>query len=429
MKDWPQGFNDLSTMRGLEDGVEADSPFTGALLEIQCCPLGQGTGKQTVLGPGESLAIGRDVDLGLRLTDLRASRLHCRIVWDSHHRVHRCGDAHSANGTFVNGKRIESVPLRSNDVIRVGDTLFVYSLEAEPFSADRVARGLSTLALPILIQGETGSGKEVLARAIHARSGRSGPFVAVNCAALPPAIAAAELFGHTRGAFSGAGAARAGILRSACGGTLLLDEVAECALELQASLLRVLQEGQVRPLGSDHEVSVDLRIISATHVDLERAIEQGTFREDLYGRLAQSVVRVPPLRERRRELLPLLKEFAPNLELSAGAAEAVLLWGFPRNVRELKALAESLRHRRRAGGTVQVADLLDRIPTAAVVKERKEAPAQSELEPAGNGTRERLAQLLRTHAGNVSEVARAMNKPRSQIYRWMRVFDLAKERA
>src|SRR5262249_54893904 len=157
----------------------------------------------------------------------------------------------------------------------------------------------------MLIQGETGTGKEVLAQAIHGASGRSGAFVPVNCATLPADLAAAELFGHERGAFSGANNARPGLFRAANGGTLFLEEVGDLPLPLQPTLLRALQEGRVRPVGSEREVTVDVRVVAATHVDLERAVEAGGFRSDLLGRLAHVVTTLRPLRERRREILAL----------------------------------------------------------------------------------------------------------------------------
>src|SRR4029077_6812650 len=162
-------------------------------------------------------------------------------------------------------------------------------------------------------------------RKLHEQSGRKGPFVALNCASIPREIIAAELFGHTRGAFSGAAREREGLFRSAQGGTLLLDEIGDMPVDLQAALLRVLQERVVRPVGSDHELPVDVRVLSATHADLQHGMQSGRFRADLYARLAQGVLRLPPLRERRVELVPLLRELGRargrELNLAAEAAE------------------------------------------------------------------------------------------------------------
>jgi DNA-binding NtrC family response regulator len=203
---------------------------------------------------------------------------------------------------------------------------------------------------PVLVTGESGTGKELVAQRLHALSDRSrGPFVAVNCAAFPETLLEAELFGHERGAFTGAAKKRQGRFRTADGGTLLLDEVAEIPLPAQAKLLRVLQEGVFEPLGSDASVRVDVRIVSATHRDLKQRVAQGTFREDLYYRLNVVNLHVPPLRERRGDL-PLLashflRRFTPKgsrvPELSVNAWRALSIYPFLGNVREF---AHAIQH-------------------------------------------------------------------------------------
>ncbi len=204
---------------------------------------------------------------------------------------------------------------------------------------------LATSGAPVLVQGETGTGKELVARALHARSARaSGPFVALNCAAVPEALLESELFGHVKGAFTDARAARAGLFVEATGGTLFLDEVAELPLPLQAKLLRALQEHRVRPVGSDREVEFDARILSATHRDLEARVEAGLFREDLYYRLAVLPLRVPPLRERTSDVLPIAHSHLTQLAERSGkavvgispeAARKLIDYAWPGNVREL----------------------------------------------------------------------------------------------
>jgi DNA-binding NtrC family response regulator len=202
---------------------------------------------------------------------------------------------------------------------------------------------------PVLITGESGTGKELLARTIHQRSRRSAqPFVAVNCAALPETLIEAELFGHERGAFTGAIRRRDGRFRAAHGGTLLLDEVGELSPAVQTKLLRVLQEGTIEPIGSNAAIAVDVRILSATHQDLKALIAEGRFREDLYYRLHVIDLDVPPLRARRGDLPLLVEHFlrrhatpgSPPPRISAEAWSRVMRHSFPGNVRELEHLIE-----------------------------------------------------------------------------------------
>ena len=204
----------------------------------------------------------------------------------------------------------------------------------------------------VLISGESGTGKELVARAIHNRSARkSGPFVTLNCGALPETLLESELFGYERGAFTGAGAARSGRIEQADHGTLLLDEVGEMSAKTQVDFLRVLQEREVRRLGSSRAITVDVRFVAATNTNLEEAVRAGSFREDLYYRLAVVPVQLPPLRERREDI-PLLatvflKQFCeqyqrPDKALSAPALQILREYAWPGNVRELRNLAERL---------------------------------------------------------------------------------------
>jgi DNA-binding NtrC family response regulator len=198
---------------------------------------------------------------------------------------------------------------------------------------------------PVLLQGESGTGKELVARALHDRGARRGkPFVAVNCAAFPETLLEAELFGHERGAFTGAVKKRDGRFRAAHGGTLLLDEVAEMSMPAQAKLLRVLQEGVIEPLGTNESVRVDVRVISATNRNLKERVNEGLFREDLYYRLNVLNIDIPPLRERKGDLPLLVQLFLKKLgkagsaspRLSQAAWTALSQFAFPGNVRQLE---------------------------------------------------------------------------------------------
>ncbi|MEZ4475140.1 MAG: sigma-54 dependent transcriptional regulator [bacterium] len=218
----------------------------------------------------------------------------------------------------------------------------------------------------VLIRGESGVGKELVARALHARSRRAdGPFVAINCAAVPEKLLESELFGHEKGAFTGADRPRAGLFREAQGGTLFLDEIGEMSAALQPKLLRALQERRIRPVGADHEVAVDVRVIAATHQDLSQALKAGRFRTDLYYRLAVVLLDVPPLRARGEDIVAMAEAFLdeicgrdgrPALGLSQGAATSLMLYDWPGNVRELK---NAMEHAAAfaTGPLVQAADL------------------------------------------------------------------------
>jgi two-component system NtrC family response regulator len=215
----------------------------------------------------------------------------------------------------------------------------------------------------VLITGETGTGKEVVARAIHRHGRRAGrPFVAINCAAIPADLLESQLFGHVRGAFTGAVADRLGSFREAEGGTLFLDEIGDMALAMQAKLLRVLQEREVTPVGG-RSIAIDVRIIAATHRDLVRAVAEGRFREDLFYRLGVVPVDLPPLRERLAEILPLAEHFLALASgagsvrrLSAEAAQHLLAHGWPGNIRELRNAMERTAALGR-GPVVTAADL------------------------------------------------------------------------
>ena len=213
---------------------------------------------------------------------------------------------------------------------------------------ERVARTDAT----VLITGESGSGKEVVARAIHSVSARgNNPFIAVNCAAIPHELLESEMFGHERGAFTGAAAHRHGLFSSADRGTIFLDEVSEMPLQLQAKLLRVLEDGIVRPVGSDRSAKVDTRVIAASNADLMAAVKKGGFREDLFYRLQVVPIIIPPLRERRSDI-PLLVEYFlarmrerfPGREWTVTSEAMVHLWSYdwPGNVRELENMVERL---------------------------------------------------------------------------------------
>jgi len=222
------------------------------------------------------------------------------------------------------------------------------SLTGQSAAIARLRRQIAKVAAasaPVLIWGESGSGKELAAQAVHAHSPRrEGPFVPINCGAIPASLIQSELFGYERGAFTGAARAKRGLIESAQGGSIFLDEIGDLPLELQANLLRFLQEKTIYRLGSTHSIAVDVRVIAASHVDLGQAVGRGAFREDLYYRLNVLALDVPPLRERKEDLLPLAEHFfhafsserAPRVKgFSGRAAQAIRDYDWPGNVREL----------------------------------------------------------------------------------------------
>jgi transcriptional regulator with GAF, ATPase, and Fis domain len=405
-----------------------------ATLRVVHSPDRAAVGRVVSLSRRGSIAFGRGSDdpRGL-LVDTRLSRAHATFLFDSSANQFRVTDSGSRNGTFVDGERIDTQLLERDAVIRLGESVLVFD-ENERMallleSVQRVASG----ALSLLLLGETGTGKEVLARHVHEQSGRAGAFVAVNCAALPREMIAAELFGHTRGAFSGATRERPGLFRSAEGGTLLLDEIGDMPLELQPALLRVLQEKKVRPVGSDQEVAVDVRVLAATHQELPEKIATGEFRADLFARLSQLTLRLPPLRARRAELLTLAGQLTArhggNLELTAEAAEALLLWRWPLNFRELESLLAVFVHAAHGTGRLDLDFLRETKP------ELLEAPAQEparthDLSDEATSTEADLAmpasvdeaslrRVLESAQGNLAVAARELGISRQKLYRWL----------
>jgi two-component system nitrogen regulation response regulator NtrX len=291
-----------------------------------------------------------------------------------------------------------------------------------------------------LIFGENGTGKELVARALHAQSRRAqGPFVEVNCAAIPEELIESELFGHTKGAFTGALAARKGKFELADGGTLFLDEIGDMSLKTQAKVLRALQEQRIEPVGGAGSVAVDVRVIAATNKDLEEEIRRGRFRDDLYFRLNVIPFRVPPLRERREDIPVLARHFIAVLSAEHGrrpkpitpeALEALARLPWPGNVRELRNIIERLVILTR-GERIEARDLpaslLDAVPedvmTASVAVE---ASGEARSLAAAREEFERQYILKRYHQcqGNMSRTAEALGVERSNLYRKMKAYGL-----
>jgi two-component system response regulator HydG len=284
---------------------------------------------------------------------------------------------------------------------------------------------------PLLVTGETGTGKELVARAVHQRSARAkGPFVAINCAALPENLLESELFGHVRGAFTDAKASRSGLFVEARGGTLFLDEVGEMPMSLQAKLLRVLQERRVRPIGSDREVEVDLRVVSATHRDLESRIADGHFREDLFYRLNVVQIALQPLRERGSDVLALAHDYLrriaershrPVVGIAPDAARKLVAYAWPGNVRELVnameravALAEY--------DEITVADLPDKIQAFEPHHVLLASDDPSELVSLEEVEKRYILRVVEALGGNRTRAAEILRVDRKTLYTKLKTY-------
>jgi two-component system, NtrC family, response regulator len=289
-------------------------------------------------------------------------------------------------------------------------------------------RKVATTEVPVLILGESGTGKELAAQAVHRCSNRKpGPFVAINCAAIPETLLESELFGHEKGAFTGAHAQRKGRIESAAGGTLFLDEIGDLPLALQVKLLRFLQEQTIERVGGRSSIEVDCRVIAATNTDLKKAMTDGKFREDLYYRLAVVVVSLPPLRERVDDALLLARGFLqrqaassgrPNLDFSKDAVNAIQVHPWPGNVRELenrikRAVIMAGKHH------VTAADLElgagTRTLTYRTLKDAREGVE-----------REMIEQALKRHSGKISRAADELGVSRPTFYELMEKLGIAR---
>lgn len=312
-------------------------------------------------GSAPRLLLGSGPACDLRISDRMVSRRHAAL--DVRDELLRIVDLGSRNGTRVNGVLVSDAGLAGGELIRVGETEIAVSRAraSEPgrvptamrfgrvVGASLELRRLYPLCerlahsdIPVVIEGETGTGKEALAESFHELGRRAkGPWVVFDCTAVPPNLLESELFGHERGAFTGAVSNRKGVFEQAHHGTLFIDEIGDLDVALQAKLLRAIERSEVRPLGGDRVVRVDVRIIAATRRDLDREVQAGRFRDDLFHRLAVARVELPPLRDRRGDVAILARHFAEELGGDANAipAEVVARWedyAWPGNIREIR---------------------------------------------------------------------------------------------
>ena len=431
----------LETTRPLDESVRQAQ--TDGAMAIRWLNAGTSSRYQII---GKTRAtIGRGPGVTATLVAEGLSRCHVEIYRQGPAYISH--DLGSTNGTYVNGRRVDYAPLSDGDVVRLGDVVGVVMrippqtpLEGPDLEvlAPEIAFGpglqgqldqlrrVAPSDLPVVIVGDTGVGKEYFARAVHLLSGRQGKLHPVNCAALPTALAEAELFGHTRGAFTGAEQASLGHVRAAQGGTLFLDELAELSAPVQAKLLRVLQDGLVTPLGETRAYAVDVRLVAACQQTLEQLVASGRVRADLAARIAGLTVLVTPLRQRRADIGIFFAHFlnryaaGPPPPVDPRLLECLLLHDWPGNVRELDLLTRRLLalhgHEPMLRRSFLPSEMTDKLP-----------PPQEPIgaRPLGQGAARdrdrhdsaRLADELHRHGGNLTRAAAAAGISRSRAYR------------
>ncbi len=402
------------------------------------------------LRAGERLTVGRAVDSALHVLHASVSRSHIEIISGDPPRVRDLG---SANGTRVGGRLLrknEEVDLSPGDVVEIGKAIVIvrgpaaraiaFSNVAASGMADvhRLVQLVASSDLSVILLGETGVGKEVTADTIHRASPRAkGPFVRVNCAAIAPALLDSELFGHEKGAFTGAATRKTGLIESAHGGTLFLDEIGEASLDVQTKLLRTLESREVRRVGSVDVRLVDARFIAATNRDLPALVEAGTFRRDLYFRLNGLTIMIPPLRERRGEILTLARTFVERAANARGekppaitsqAAAALEAHDYPGNVRELKNLVE--RALVFSGGhEIRKEHLMLQNSSGGEAREAEKNPAASSLHGEIDALeRQRILDALDKTAGNQTRAAKLLGIARRTLIHRMESYDLPRPR-
>ena len=388
--------------------------------------------------PMRSLVLGSAAGVDLRLRDPYVSSRHAHLSSDGPRFA--VEDLGSTNGTWIDGVRVHRAYLAPGMRLQLGCWRATVMTEAPRarlvedtspggmvghspafLEFQRSLQRLASLGQAVLVHGETGTGKELAARALHAQGPRAGgPFVAVNCGAIPDGLAESELFGHVRGAFTGAHRSHSGAFARAHGGTLFLDEIAELPLLLQAKLLRVLEIRRVCPVGGEAELPVDARVVAATHQNLGALASAGKFRSDLYHRLSVLQLEIPPLRQRRDDIPVLLHRFADDLAadlgrpvlLTADALSAAQLHDWPGNIRELRNAL--LRAAADTDGPITGTDL---VPLA-----RRSASVGLVAIPRGTYAemhRALLGEVLR-EAGSIRRAAQQLAVPRSTLANWLR---------
>jgi transcriptional regulator with PAS, ATPase and Fis domain len=411
------------TTRGTSPIPTASGVATWSLVVV-----GNGLGLRAVPLPAAGeLVVGRDVECDVVLDHDRVSRRHARIRIAGELTIEDLG---SRNGTDVGGTIPANQPhsIAAGDGIRIGPFTLVLARDVAPSAPasslvveDPTGATMSPMLVSVarsevnvLVRGESGVGKEVLAQTLHRVSGRTGKLSAVNCAAIAPELLESELFGHERGAFTGAVAPKPGLLEVAARGTVLLDEIGDMPLALQAKLLRAVDAREVYRVGATRPTPLDIRFVSATHRDLFADIDSGTFRLDLFYRLAGITLEIPPLRARRGRIVALATDLlagrGASVRFTATATARLQEHGWPGNVRELRNVLDRglvLAN----GATIDAAHILFDGPAASA----RPASAPVALDAGGADERKRIVAALERCSGNQTRAAKLLGISRSTL--------------
>jgi transcriptional regulator of acetoin/glycerol metabolism len=409
------------------DDTETPPSSQTKRLALQLVRSPEASGQRSIeLVPGSEIILGRDQSLSTWcIRDERVSRCHAAVRWDNDAKDYLIVDRSSKNGINVNGTRINAAHLAPGDVIRAGESLIVVIDKQRQSAFQQAVEFASRSSVAVLLHGETGVGKERLAREVHRRSGRRGSFIAVDCAALSTNLAAGEPFGRGLGAFLAAPNSGFSLIHEAEQGTLFLDNINELPIELQPAVSQILRE---RTDGAKRAEPFDVRIIAATTVPIEERVRHGQFRLDLYARLQAFNVHLPPLRERREQILTTLTDLATSqrqsIPVDCDAAEAILLNHWPTNVCGLQQLLHEVLARGHADSVLDIRALREYAPDLVQnwrALQGRRCSASRQMPAAKDILKERFAlqQCIEENDGNISRVAKSLGVTRTQVYRWM----------
>ena len=418
-------------------GAEVERPSWWALTVV-FHPSPEVVGRRLLLVKPTPCVLGRgDGALGYAaLDDPELSRRHLEVAATADGVALK--DLASRNGTWMDGRRISERIARAGELVTIGCIGLLVHRARRELVEPKTPMVVASLAMvelieqihdaatrdrAVLIEGETGVGKELIAREIHAASGRGGAFVALNCAAVGEGVLLSELFGHVQGAFSGALHHRRGIVAEADAGTLFLDEIGDASPALQAALLRLLEQREYRRLGEDRLHTSSARVVAATHVGLDEAIEAGRFRRDLHSRLARWHVVVPPLRERHADIVPLARRVLADLEdprpLMPDLVEALHRHHWPANIRELAAVIEQAAAESKGEAVGVTRGVRSRLEVSIESsKGNSKSGAQSRSARQRPSREELLGSVERAH-GNLRQAAKDLGISRATLYRWL----------